>query len=796
MEKISICLCVIVGNEEAVIERFIRSFHKVTDRMLFTIAVGNQSEDHTTEIIDRVCEELEIFGTILDYKNKEDWPHVDNFAAARAIAWDNYDPELAEYLLWADADDLISEESAEMLKEAAASKESDVFIVPYEVRGKSQIIYRERMVKNDGCSFWRFPVHELLGFNREVTYRVIKDAAIVHAPLPDKKTSEGRNRTILESAIQDGARHLFFLSQEACQRGQIETFKIYAKAALAHPGLDTTEHYELLINLAQNEGNCDQAKTHAARAFEMMPDRREALALLACYALIDGRNDEAFYLAKIMAAIPMPRKAYWTLNRDWYTWKGFYLLTQTMRASGKHAEAEKLERDQFEKNGMTFSICHPTYLRPEQALAIRDLYLGRAKNPMAVEYIFGLHHNDAESIKLLSGFRHTVTDKEGCCPNTLEPMKASTGKFIMVIADDLIPPEGWDEQILEALRDKTGDGNVTCDIYIPPWEECGLVLNFNDSLRRDGHMCHGFMTRPWLEEYLEDPWPGTGIFSDNEFTYRARKAEIVIEAPEIVFEHRHYSTGKVPMDATYADQNQNKNYVEGLKLFRKRNPDAPQTYMEIIETPSTEFSFRVAVENLISRKGKDLTFLQIGAHDGKTNDEIYPFALLHEWNGIVVEPQPKIFKKLRENYEGREEQIKLENMAIARRSPTAPLFIFDPANSDLPYHATMLASFSKEALIHNGHGYRGGIIEIEVPTISLADLIEKYGIKALDILQIDTEGYDFEILKMLAETELRPEIIRFEHAMLPNSGMEARQILVSLGYKVEMIGIDTIAQKL
>lgn len=561
-----ICLCVIVGNEESVIERFVRSFAQVADKIVFIKAIGNQEEDDTQKIIEATCLELGVNAEFGTYQNAfSEWEHVDDFAAARTMAWKRGEKSGAKYLMWADADDIISAESAKLIRDAAESESHDVFIVPYEVRGKSQIIYRERLARNDGSSFWRYPVHELLNFNRNVEYRCLKNAAIIHAPLSKKKSSEIRNRIILEDAIKDGARHLFFLSQEAFSRGQFERFKVFAKAAITHPGLDTTEHYEILLNLAQQESDCIQAKSYAARAFEMMPDRREALALLSCYGLVDGRNEEAYALAKIMASIPIPLKAYWTLNRDWYTWKGFYLLMQTMRACGFEDKAVKMEDDQFQKHGALFSICHGTYLRPEQALAIRDLYLGRARNPMAVEYIFGIHHDDEASLKMLKGYRHTITDKEGCSPNAIEAMKASSGKFIMIVADDLIPPDGWDEKLAECLAKNNASGFGG--------ENKQIVINFDDSLRRDGHMSHAFMTREYMEGILKDPWPGTGIFSDDEFTFRARRAGVVIDAPEIVFDHRHYSTGAVPMDATYMDQNKEKNYREGYKILIDRNPE-------------------------------------------------------------------------------------------------------------------------------------------------------------------------------------------------------------------------------
>lgn len=783
-----IALSCIVGNEEAVIERFIRSFAPVTKRMIFTHAAGKDVKyDSTNEIIDRVCEELEIDVTQMDYFNSEDWPHVDNFAKARNMAWVPHDPETAKYLLWADADDLLSSVTADILRQAAETGSSDVYVVPYEVRGKSQIIYRERMVRNDGCSKWRFPVHEVLGFTREVTYHVLKQAAVIHAPLSDKKHITTRNLTILQDSIKDGARHLFFLSQESLEKQHLPAFYAYSKAALAHPGLDSPEHYEILINLAQNQADTKEgqelAKTYAARAFEILPDRRESLALLASYALIDGRKDESLHLARLMASISMPRKAYWSLNREWYAWRGFYLLTQILRANDKEQEGLRLEQEEFQKHGAIFSICHPTYKRPHQALAMRELYLSRASNPMAVEYIFGIHHDDKESLALLSGYRHVITEGEGCCPNTLAPLKASTGKFVMIVADDLFPPEAWDDQILTVLSSEARDLTDVAE----EWSTLKMALAFNDSFRPDWrtHLCHGFMTRPWLDEYMKDPWPGTGIFSDNEFSFRARKAGIIIECPQIVFDHRHYSNGKAAIDETYKDQNQRKNYEEGHRLLMERNPD-------YVDAPKS-WTLAEKLDQVKARCGGFIVrFLQIGAHDGRSLDPIVERIYQEQWEGVFVEPQPTIFKKLCQNHPARE-GLHFENCAIGEIDGKCKFYSFKD-DGKLPYHATMLAGFSKDALIYNGHGYKGEIEETSVVCLSLESLLAKYKIEALDVLQIDTEGYDFEILKMLEKTPLRPMLIHYEHGILSGKDRKACQrMLKGMGYTITVLDIDTMA---
>src|SRR5271165_1303468 len=44
-------------------------------------------------------------------------------------------------------------------------------------------------------------------------------------------------------------------------------------------------------------------------------------------------------------------------------------------------------------------------------------------------------------------------------------------------------------------------------------------------------------------------------------------------------------------------------------------------------------------------------FVQIGAYDGYDCDPIQKFIRRYGWNGILVEPQPDAFEKLRQNYE-------------------------------------------------------------------------------------------------------------------------------------------------
>src|SRR6478752_10892384 len=92
-DSFSISLCMIVKNEEAVIERCLTSVRPVVDEI---IIVDTGSMDHTKEIVSTFT------NCIYDFK----W--IDDFSAARNFA---FSKATKDYILWLDADDVITEEN-------------------------------------------------------------------------------------------------------------------------------------------------------------------------------------------------------------------------------------------------------------------------------------------------------------------------------------------------------------------------------------------------------------------------------------------------------------------------------------------------------------------------------------------------------------------------------------------------------------------------------------------------------------------------------------------------------------
>jgi FkbM family methyltransferase len=75
---------------------------------------------------------------------------------------------------------------------------------------------------------------------------------------------------------------------------------------------------------------------------------------------------------------------------------------------------------------------------------------------------------------------------------------------------------------------------------------------------------------------------------------------------------------------------------------------------------------------------------------------------------------------------------------------------------------TLHSSFSRDVLLRAKRWHpslESRIVEREVPVISLSTLVTKARGQAIDVLKIDTEGYDLEILKSVDLLTLSPRII-------------------------------------
>jgi len=198
---------------------------------------------------------------------------------------------------------------------------------------------------------------------------------------------------------------------------------------------------------------------------------------------------------------------------------------------------------------------------------------------------------------------------------------------------------------------------------------------------------------------------------------------------------------------------------------------------------------------------KSLTFLQIGANDGVMNDPLYKFNIENKnvVSGFVLEPLPDMFNQLVYNYKECT-GIKAFNLAIHSTKSEMILHRVNPAYAKrIPEYARGIASFDpnhwKKTMLVPDIKY---MEEIKVKCISMDDFLNHNKIRNLDLLLVDTEGYDYEILMSLNYKKIKPKMIRFEHG-IRNQVMSINQFnkltkhLNSFGYQIIAESYDATA---
>ena len=190
-------------------------------------------------------------------------------------------------------------------------------------------------------------------------------------------------------------------------------------------------------------------------------------------------------------------------------------------------------------------------------------------------------------------------------------------------------------------------------------------------------------------------------------------------------------------------------------------------------------------------------FLEIGANDGVSNDPVFPFVDRFGWTGIMVEPLPAAFAKLKKNYSAYS-QVHLVNAAIGEVDGERTLYKIKEYEGQYG-NASQFASFNR-GLIASQTAYvpnaRNEIEEIQVPCMTIESLLTRYPVGSINVLIIDVEGYDGQILRMIDFRRLSPAIIQFEHAAMDKTERKAvAGLLIGHGYRLFSDALDTIAYR-
>lgn len=343
--KTKISLCMITGNEAAVIVRLLNSASAAFDELCLVRAIGDRPHDDTIALAYEWCVKHGKTFHPGEYLNKvPGLQHVDDFGAARNMSF-----ELAtgDYQLWLDCDDLLTPEACASIRECAEENNADAYVFGYAKPGGSSCP-RERLIRR-GAGRWINRIHETCKVESGDLCLESK-VVIYHAPVEGHaKDSHPRNMRLLQLTLEHADRNLFYLHEEwflravrpdlaAPEPGARAQAIATANAALAL-SMKAEEIYEICLNMCELEP--DKFEYWIFKALALQPWRREALSYLTQNALAKGNLNHAVSWFRMMDNLPRPEPLPWTHRDIWHGWGRHYLRVKILRARGQTEQAEK-----------------------------------------------------------------------------------------------------------------------------------------------------------------------------------------------------------------------------------------------------------------------------------------------------------------------------------------------------------------------------------------------------------------------------------------------------------------------
>lgn len=309
---ITVSLCMIVKNEEDVLERCLNSVKGLMDEI---IIVDTGSTDKTKEIARKFTDKIYDF----------EW--IDDFSAARNYA---FQQATKEYIFWMDADDvMVEQEKFKRLKEELSSKVDAVsmlYHIAFDEYNNPTFSYRRnRLVKREKNFVWKGAVHEYL----EVSGQILEsDIALIHREenKEGKKPSD-RNLRIYEKRLANGdtftPRDVFYFANELRDHRQFEkAIELYEKFLQMEQGWKE-DKIRACIHMAscyRALGNMEKEIDYLLKSIDYDVPRPEVSCRMGDLYLERGLYDKAimWYELAIMADTSKIQGFVQTAYSTWY----------------------------------------------------------------------------------------------------------------------------------------------------------------------------------------------------------------------------------------------------------------------------------------------------------------------------------------------------------------------------------------------------------------------------------------------------------------------------------------------
>lgn len=225
-----------------------------------------------------------------------------------------------------------------------------------------------------------------------------------------------------------------------------------------------------------------------------------------------------------------------------------------------------------------FSILH-TSARPDAWRKVYDDWIGRAADPARVEYVLCVderwgftEHRPAltfnrcvecwrKNPRCVLAWNTHPYKHSGYVSGVNLAARASSGKILIVVADDQFACEGWDSKIWDVLykSGSLGDDFVV-SVSTGTRSEHERKIMVMPILSRARYERLGYVFYPAYES----------MYADNDFYEHAKQDGAIIDARGLIFPHRHWMQGGRDVDSADRAQNAMELYESGARVLDAR----------------------------------------------------------------------------------------------------------------------------------------------------------------------------------------------------------------------------------
>jgi len=208
---------------------------------------------------------------------------------------------------------------------------------------------------------------------------------------------------------------------------------------------------------------------------------------------------------------------------------------------------------------MKISLIHPSRGRAAKAFQTYQEWLSLASGEHKIQHVLSLDKDDSQLEdykRLFKGSTVIVYPNTCVVEATNHAAKNATGEILIYTSDDFEAPQNWDKLVVDKFKD---------NLHSP------MLLKVHDGLQKfDAQVLTIPIVNRALYErlgYFFHP-EYKSMWTDCDLHHVCANNHWISGAPELLFQHLHYSNGKSPKDETYTRSD--KNWNQGLEVYNRR----------------------------------------------------------------------------------------------------------------------------------------------------------------------------------------------------------------------------------